>query len=170
MSSKPKNTKEKDLTTQPREKTQLSREFNSVFDDLARTFDYMLSPFLPIKTWWSSSIEPLSVREPLVDLVDKGNKYLIIADLPGYEKNDIEIQLNKDTLMLTTQKKTENEQSNQEYLHRERTYSSSERIINFAEEIDPTKVEAKMNNGVLEVVAPKKEPKPEQQMRRIELK
>ena len=170
MSSKPKNTKEKDLTTQPREKTQLSREFNSVFDDLARTFDYMLSPFLPMKTWWSSSIEPLSVREPLVDLVDKGNKYLIIADLPGYEKNDIEIQLNKDTLMLTTQKKTENEQSNQEYLHRERTYSSSERIINFAEEIDPTKVEAKMNNGVLEVVAPKKEPKPEQQMRRIELK
>ena len=170
MSSKPKNTKEKDLTTQPREKTQLSREFNSVFDDLARTFDYMLSPFLPIKTWWSSSIEPLSVREPLVDLVDKGNKYLIIADLPGYEKNDIEIQLNKDTLMLTTQKKTENEQSNQEYLHRERTYSSSERIINFAEEIDPTKVEAKMNNGVLEVVASKKEPKPEQQMRRIELK
>ena len=95
MSSKQKNTKEKDLTTQPREKTQLSREFNSVFDDLARTFDYMLSPFLPIKTWWSSSIEPLSVREPLVDLVDKGNKYLIIADLPGYEKNDIEIQLNK---------------------------------------------------------------------------
>jgi len=170
LSSKPKNTKEKDLTTQPREKTQLSREFNSVFDDLARTFDYMLSPFLPMKTWWSSSIEPLSVRAPLVDLVDKGNKYLIIADLPGYEKNDIEIQLNKDTLMLTTQKKTENEQSNQEYLHRERTYSSSERIINFAEEIDPTKVEAKMNNGVLEVVAPKKEPKPEQQMRRIELK
>jgi HSP20 family protein len=170
LSGKPKNVKEKDLATTPRQKTELSRGFNSVFDDLTRTFDYMLSPFLPMKTWWSSSIEPLSVKAPLVDLVDKGDKYLIIADLPGYEKNDIEIQLNKDTLLLTTQKKTENEQSNQEYLHRERTYSSSERIINFAEEIDPSKVEAKMNNGVLEVVAPKKEPKPEQQMRRIELK
>ena len=130
----------------------------------------MLSPFLPMKTWGSSSIDKLSVKAPLVDLVDKGDKYLIIADLPGYEKNDIEIQLNKDTLLLITQKKTETEQTNQEYLHRERTYSSSERIINFAEEIDPSKVEAKMNNGVLEVVASKKEPKPEQQMRRIELK
>lgn len=169
MSSEPKNTKEKDLTTS-QQKTQLSRGFNSVFDDLARTFDYMLSPFLPMKTWWSSSIEPLSVRAPLVDLIDKGDKYLIIADLPGYKKNDIEVQLNKDTLLLTTQKKTETEQTEQEYLHRERTYSSSERVINFAEEINPSKVVAKMNNGVLEIVAPKKEPNPEQQMRRIELK
>jgi HSP20 family protein len=169
LSSEHKNTKEKNLTTN-QQKTQLSRGFNSVFDDLAKTFDYMLSPFLPMKTWWSSSIEPLSLKAPLVDLVDKGDKYLIIADLPGYEKSDIEIQLNKDTLLLITQKKTETEQTDQEYLHRERTYSSSERIINFAEEIDPSKVEAKMNNGVLEVVASKKEPKPEQQMRRIELK
>jgi HSP20 family protein len=123
-----------------------------------------------MKTWWTSTIEPLSLRPPLVDLVDKGNKYLIIADLPGYKKNDIEIQLNKDSLILSAEKKTEKEQKDQQYLHRERTYSSCKRIINFAEEIDPSKVEAKMNKGVLEVVAPKKEPKPDQQMRRIELK
>jgi len=165
MNSKPKNTKEKKLST-----TQPSRRFNSVFDDLVRSFDYVLSPFMPIKNTWSSSIDSLSVRAPLVDLIDKGDKYLIIADLPGYEKNNIEIQLNKDTLLLITQKKTENEKTNHEYLHRERAYSSNERVINFAEEIDPSKVEAKMNNGVLEVVAHKKEPNPEEQMRRIELK
>jgi HSP20 family protein len=170
LSSKPKNTKEKEITKQPQQETQLARGFNSVFDDLARTFDYMLSPFLPMKTWWSSTLDPLSLRAPLVDLVDKGDKYLIIADLPGYEKNDIEIQLNKDSLILSAQKKTEKEQKDQQYLHRERTYSSCKRIINFAEEIDPAKVDAKMNKGVLEVVAPKKEPKPEEQMRRIELK
>lgn len=170
MSSKPEKTNNKELAKNPKQRAELSRGFNSVFDELARTFDYMLSPFLPMKTWWTSSIESLSVRAPLVDLVDKGDKYLIIADLPGYEKNDIEIQLNKDTLILSTQKKTEKEQSKQEYLHRERTYSKSERIINFAEEINPSQVEAKMNNGVLEVVAPKIEKKPELKMRRIELK
>jgi HSP20 family protein len=170
LSSKRKNKKNKELANNPQQRAELSRGFNSVFDELARTFDYMLSPFIPMKTWWTSSIEPLSVRAPLVDLVDKGDKYLIIADLPGYEKNDIEIQLNKDTLVLTTQKKSEKKQSNQEYLHRERTYSKSERVINFAEEIDPNKVEAKMNNGVLEVIAPKNKPKPELKMRRIELK
>ena len=170
MSSKPKNTKEKEIKAQPQKETQLARNFNSIFDELASTFDYMLSPFQPMKTWWTSTIEPLSLRAPLVDLVDKGDKYLIIADLPGYDKSDIEIQLNKDSLELSAEKKTEKQQKDQQYLHRERTYSSCKRIIHFAEEIDPSKVDAKMNNGVLEVVAPKKEPKPEEQMRRIELK
>lgn len=170
MSSEQEKTNNKKLARSQKQRTELSREFNSVFDELAKTFDYILSPYLPMKTWWTSTIESLSVRAPLVDLVDKGNKYLIIADLPGYEKNDVEIQINKDTLILSTQKKEEKEQSKGEYMHRERTYSKSERIINFAEEIDSTKVEAKMKNGVLEVVAPKKETKPELKMRRIELK
>lgn len=170
MSNEQEKTNNKKLANNPKQRTELSREFNSVFDELAKTFDYILSPFLPMKTWWTSTIESLSVRAPLVDLVDKGNKYLIIADLPGYEKNDIEIQINKDTLILSTQKKTEMDQSKEEYLHRERTYSKSERIINFAEEINTAKVEAKMKNGVLEVVAPKRETKPELKMRRIELK
>ncbi len=170
MSSEPRKIKEKNIATQPQQDTYLSRRFNSTFDDLARTFDEMLSPFMPMKTWWSSAIEPLSVKAPLVDLVDKDDKYLIIADLPGYEKTDIEIQLNKNTLILNTKKKTENEQQNQEYLQRERMYSSCQRIINFADEIIPSEVNAKMSHGVLEIVAPKKEINPDQKMRRIELK
>ena len=170
MSNDPKKIKEESIATQPQQDTYLARKFNSTFDDLARTFDEMLSPFMPMKTWWSSAIEPLSVKAPLVDLVDKGDKYLIIADLPGYKKTDIEIQLNKNTLILNAKKETRNEQKNQEYLHRERTYSSCQRTINFADEINPSEVDAKMNQGVLEVVAPKKEIKPEQKMRRIELK
>ena len=170
MINEPRKIKEKNIAIQPQQDTYLSRTFNSTFNDLARTFDEMLSPFMPMKTWWSSVIEPLSIKAPLVDLVDKGNKYLIIADLPGYEKTDIEIQLNKNTLILTTKKKTENDQQNQEYLQRERLYSSSQRIINFADEINPSKVNAKINHGVLEIVAPKKEINPDQKMRRIELK
>ena len=170
MSGDPKKIKEEIIATQPQQDTYLSRSFNSTFDDLARTFDEMLSPFMPMKTWWSSAIEPLSVNAPLVDLVDKGDKYLIIADLPGYKKTDIEIQINKNTLILNAKKETKNEQKNQEYLHRERTYSSCQRTINFANEIIPSGVEAKMNQGLLEVIAPKKETKPEQKTRRIELK
>ena len=170
MSSEPKNAKDKDSNKQPYQETQLSKNFNSLFNDIAKTFDYMFSPFLPMKTWWTSTIETPSLRSPLVDLVDKGDKYLIIADLPGYKKNDIEIQLNKDSMILSAEKKTEKERKEQQYIHRERAYSSCKRIINFAEEIDPLKVEAKMHNGVLEVVALKKEPKPEEKMRRIELK
>ena len=170
MSSEIKNTKEKKLKKQPCQETQLAKNFDSIFKDIARTFDYMFSPFLPMKTWWTSTLEIPSLKTPLVDLVEKGDRYLIVADLPGYEKNDIEIQLNKDSMMLSAQKKTEKEQQDHEYLHRERTYSSCKRIITFAEEIDPNTVEAKMNNGVLEVVTLKKEPKPEEKMRRIELK
>ena len=49
-------------------------------------------------------------------------------------------------------------------------YSYSQRVINFADEIIPSEVNAKMNHGVLEIVVHKKEINPDQKMRRIELK
>ena len=161
MSSEQKKIKNENTATHHQQETCLSKRFNSTFDDLARTFDEMLSQFMPMKTWWSSAIKQLSVKAPLVDLVDKGDKYLIIADLPGYKKTDIEIQLNKNTLILTAKKETKSEQKNQEYLHRESLFSSCQRTITFADEIIPSEVDAKMNQGILEVVAPKKDTSPE---------
>jgi HSP20 family molecular chaperone IbpA len=50
---------------------------------------------------------------------------------------DVDVELNKDFLILKAEKKSEEEERSQNYLHRERTYSSCRRTINFPEEVDP---------------------------------
>jgi HSP20 family protein len=161
--------KENKLAVRSRRETPLSRGFDSIFDDFRRSFDDLMAPFMPMRTWLPTVPEAWPVRAPLVDLIDKGDRFLLRAELPGYNKDDVDIELNKDTLSLSAEKKTEKEEKSEEYLHRERTYSTSRRVINFPEEVDPSKVEAKMVNGVLELTAPKKEPKPEEKMRKIKL-
>jgi len=163
----PKN--ENNVAIQPLREASLSRGFDSIFDDFRKSFDDLMSPFLPMRTWLPTTPESWPSRAALVDLADEGDKFLVRAELPGFEKTDIEIMTNKDTLTFKAEKKSHLEEKDKNYLHRERTYSSSKRTINFPEEVDPAKVVAKMKNGVLEIVAPKKEPKPDEKLRKIEL-
>ena len=66
--------------------------------------------------------------------------------------------------------KEEKEDKRKNYLHRERAYSSIQRFIAFPEEVEPSKVDGSMKEGVLELKVPKKEPKPEEKPRKVELK
>lgn len=176
MSSKDKKktvespNKESKIAVRKGKETPLSRGFDTMFDDFRRSFDDLMAPFLPMRTWWPTITEEWPVRAPLVDLMDKGDKFVLKAELPGFKKEDVDIEINKDMLKLVAETKSEKEEKSDEYLHRERTYSTCQRVINFPEEVDPSKVEAKMVDGVLEVVAPKKEPSPEEKMRKVKLK
>jgi HSP20 family protein len=157
------------IEVKPQKETTLARGIDRMFDDFRRAFDDMMAPFLPSRTWWlTDRIFP--VRAALCDLVDKGDKYVLKAELPGFDKEDVSIEVNKDTLTFSAEKRVEEEEKGEDYLHRERTYSASQRTVNFPEEVDPSKVEASMNNGILEVKAPKIELKPEDKMRKIKLK
>ena len=111
-----------------------------------------------------------TVRAPLVDVIDEGNQYVIKTELPGFNKEDVDIELNRDTLMLKAEKISEEEEKSQNYLHRERYYASYQRMVNFPEEVNPSKVEGTMENGVLEIKIPKKEPKPEEKKIKVQLK
>jgi len=152
----------------PRE-TEIYRGFDTIFDDFRRSFDDLMAPFLPIRTYFPWTLGT-PVRAPLIDVVDEGNQYTVKTELPGFDKNDVDIELNKDTMVLKAEKKSEEEDKSKNYLHRERFYSACERRINFPEEVNPSKVEGTMNNGVLEIKIPKKEPKPEEKMRKVQLK
>jgi HSP20 family protein len=159
------------IALKPQRDTILSRGFDRMFDDFRRSFDDMMAPFLPTRTWWPME-RTWPVRAALCDLIDKGDYYVLNAELPGFGKEDVSIEVNKDTLTFSAEKTVEEEEKNEGegYLHRERTYSASQRTINFPEEVDPSKAEASMNNGILEIVAPKKEPTPDEKMRKIKLK
>jgi HSP20 family protein len=161
---------ERAIVKMPAKETELVRGFDSIFDEFRRSFDDLMAPFMPMRTFLPRAIEALPIRAPLVDVIDDGNQYIINTELPGFAKEDVDIQLNKDFMVLKAEKKSEKEQKSETYLHRERSYASCHRTVNFPEEVDPSKVEGTMENGVLKLKVPKKEPKPEERMTKVQLK
>jgi HSP20 family protein len=145
------------------------RDVDAIFDDFRHSFDVMMRPYFPFGTRMQE-FSMFPVRYAPLDLIDEGPHYSIHAELPGFTKDDVDVQINSDGMSIRAKKETEKEEKKKNYLHRERAYSAFERMVSFPEEVDPGKAEGKMNNGILELKIPKKEPKPEAKTRKLELK
>ncbi|HPD11502.1 MAG TPA: Hsp20/alpha crystallin family protein [Methanoregulaceae archaeon] len=145
------------------------RDFDSIFDDFRRSFDNLMRPYFPLD--FPRDIPGWSIFQyaPL-DVIDAGDHYQVHVELPGLSREDVEVNLNNESLSIKGQRKEESEQKEVNYLHRERMYSGFMRNITFPEEVDPDKAEGSMKNGILEMKIPKKEPRPEQRARKIEIK
>jgi HSP20 family protein len=145
------------------------RDVDSIFDDFRRSFDIMMRPYFPFETR-VEDFGTLPIRYAPLDLIDEGDHYSIHAELPGFSKENVDVQINNDGMSIRAKKETEKEDKKKNYLHRERVYSAFERSVSFPEEVDAARAEGTMNNGVLELRIPKKEPVPEKKPRKIELK
>jgi len=102
---------------------------------------------------------------PSVDVEDKKDKIVVKAELPGMDKNDVKITLEDDALIISGEKKHEEEKDDKEkgYYHRECSYGSFKRLIEIPSAIDKSKVDASYKNGVLKIILPKtEEAKPKQ--------
>ena len=154
--------------TKRREQEGLERGIDDMFSEFRSSFDDLMRPFFPI-----AEIEQelrLPTRYAQIDLIDNGDSFTINAELPGFTKDQVDVQINMDGVAINAECREEKEKKRKNYLHRERAYSSLQRFIAFPEEVDPSKVEGSMKDGVLELKVPKKEPKPEEKPRKVELK
>ena len=98
-----------------------------------------------------SSVVPCST-----DIIDQGNQYLLRTDLPGYNKEDIHIDMDGDRMTISAQHKEETQTDDNTYIRRERRYGSMSRSFDVSG-IDTSGIQAKYENGVLELTLPKKE-------------
>ncbi len=104
------------------------------------------------------------------DISEKDGSYLLEAELPGFDKKDINIDLENDVLTIRAQHNTESEEKDDKgYLRRERRFGSFSRSFDVSG-IDTEQIRADYKNGVLEVSMPKKQelPAPET-AKRIEI-
>ena len=126
-------------------------------------------------TYWHSDVDELFNRFfkpfdtslttcrawPAVDVVDHDTAIEIRAEVPGCEPDDIEISLDGDTLTLSGEKKASLEKQEKDFYHVESSYGSFRRDIHLSAEVDPEKIEAVCDKGVLTLSCPKKDqPKP----------
>lgn len=84
------------------------------------------------------------------------NEYILEAELPGFNKEDITIETKSDVLTITANKVEEKKEDKNGYLRIERRSGQFERSFN-VEGISSEKISAKYNNGILEVILPKLE-------------
>jgi HSP20 family protein len=98
------------------------------------------------------------VSYPRVDIVEEKDAYKITADVPGLDKKDIAVEIKNGVLAIRGEKKEEKiEQEKDHYYHLERRFGSFSREFALPEHVDTEHVEAKYNNGVLELVLRKTE-------------
>ncbi len=145
-------------------------------DKLAKRTDRYfnwLSPFRSFfEDFWDDDffIKPFEVefpelpdfRLPLMDLKDEEDKYTLETEIPGLSKDNINIEISKDRLVEIKGEKTEDktEEKKDNYIHKERRTTSFYRKFYLPTEIDPEKVEAKTEDGLLKITFPKKQPEP----------
>jgi HSP20 family protein len=147
----------------------LRREIDRLFEDFDR--DFWGFP------WRRSAfdVEPLWRREltvvasPAVDITESDKAYEITAELPGLDEKDIEVKLANGDLTIKGEKQEDKEQKTKDYYLRERHFGSFERYFRVPEGVDPNKIEATFNKGVLTVTLPKS-PQAQKAEKKIEVK
>jgi len=92
---------------------------------------------------------------PAVNVVDQENEILVTAELPGLEKDDFNLEIEQDRLLLRGEKKTEKEDKKGSYVIRESQYGSFSRSIPLPAAVDREAVHATYKQGVLRVTLPK---------------
>lgn len=92
------------------------------------------------------------------DIKDNGSEYLLEADLPGFKKEDINVNLENNYLTISAERKAENEEKDKKgrYIRCERSYGSFTRSFDVSD-VDTDKITASYEDGVLKLNMPKKE-------------
>ena len=94
---------------------------------------------------------------PVVDLYEKDDNFVIKAELPGVDKNDIGIDLKDGVLTLSGERSDNSEVNDDNYYRRERTYGKFQRVFTLPADVDSDKINAEFKDGVLVVEIPKPE-------------
>ena len=91
---------------------------------------------------------------PRIEVCERNGKLLIQADLPGVRKEDLNVRLEQDAVILEGERRQESEREEQGYYHSERSYGSFHRVIPLPEGIDTDQAKATFRDGVLDIELP----------------
>ncbi|MHB0999494.1 MAG: Hsp20/alpha crystallin family protein [Armatimonadota bacterium] len=121
-------------------------ELRRMRNDMDRLFEGLTSPMM-------GGVEFM----PAVDVYQKDNNIMVKADLPGLNKDDLEITATEDSICLKGEFKKEQEVKEEGFYRQERQMGKFFRTIPMPVGIKPDQVKASFHDGILEITAPKAE-------------
>jgi HSP20 family protein len=119
---------------------EMNRLFGTVFDNPAGGNDSIARRWIPA-----------------MDLVEEDGRYVLRADLPGLAEQDVSVEFDDNVLTISGERKSEQEDRKHGYYRIERASGSFSRSLTLPVGVDPASIQARFDNGVLEVTVPKPE-------------
>jgi HSP20 family protein len=105
---------------------------------------------------------------PQIETFQRGDRFVVRADLPGMKKDDVNIELTDDSLVIEGERREEREEDREGYYRSERSYGSFYRVVPLPEGAISESAKANFTNGVLEVTV-QAPPREVSRRRRLEI-
>jgi HSP20 family protein len=150
-----------------------ARQFDNIFDSFRREMERMMvRPWsFPMEWEFPSLFEARDMRMATYELVDRGDRFELQLEVPGIEKENISVKAIKYSVEISGKHSEKGEEKGKRYVYSERLYRSFYRNVPLPEEIIPSKISAKVENGILRLDLPKKNPtESESEATRVEVK
>src|SRR5690242_4792860 len=135
-------------------------ELNTIQNEMNRLFNTLFDQPAPA----DAAGAPRRRWIPAVDLVETADHYVLRPDLPGLSDDDVNAQVEDNVLTISGERNTQDEQHEEGYYRIERAFGSFARSLTLPEGVDPDKVQANFDRGVLEIRIPKPEQKKPRQV------
>ena len=131
---------------------------------VAKQFDNFFNDFFSPAVWSTPSNDVSRLHAANVH--ETPSAYVLEISAPGRNKEDFKVNLDKDLLTVSYEKKEEAALENNKTVRREFHYNSFKRSFSLDEKIDATNIQAKYENGILKIELPKK-PEVQEQPKQI---
>ena len=129
--------------------TKTSERFPALFDNF----------FKPWNEWFENdnNFGSRLARIPSVNITENKDEYNVSLAVPGMKKDDFKIDVDGNMLTISCEKEEAKEEKDKKFTRKEYNYSSFRRSFTLPDEVSQDKIEAKYENGVLQLTLPRKE-------------
>jgi HSP20 family protein len=126
------------------------------FEELRKLQERMNRLFEEFERFRFPEMREIRMDAPM-DVIDEEDQIRVVADLPGFNKEDIKVYIEDGDLVIRAERREEKEEKHKDYLRQERRYGKVYRRISLPSDLNLDKIKARYTNGVLEITIPKVE-------------
>lgn len=154
------------LVSVPKNGSLTNRNSSQNIPTLSNWFDDFFNRDLP--SVFSSNFNT-GITLPKVNIKETADAFIVEMAVPGLKKSDFQIDIDNQVLSISTESNVEDKQEEENYTRREFGYSSFKRTFTLPESVDDEKINARYNEGILNIFLPKKEEAKQKPARNIKV-
>jgi len=129
----------------------MSKDMDSLWDQVFPASRRFLKE-LPVKALMGRDTAP-----PAIDIIERPDALVVKAELPGVEKDNVDISVQENRLTISGKIERDKEEKKEDFYYSERSYTSYSRTVEMPCKVNAEKITARLKNGVLTVTLPKAE-------------